>query len=64
MTRNEQLEVIKRWIKCLYDNDYNNAVFDTYNEYCDWKDKERLTDSRENLQVILNDDAFISEVFN
>lgn len=64
MTRNEQLEVIKRWIVGLYENDHNNAVFDTYNEHCDWCDKERLTDSRDNLQVILNDDAFINEVLD
>lgn len=64
MNRNEQLAVIKRWIVGLYENDHNNAVFDTYNEHCDWNEKERLVDSRENLQVVLNDDAFINEVLD
>lgn len=64
MTRSEQLAVIKRWIVGLYENDHNNAVFETYNEHCDWNDKERLVDSIENLKVVINDNDFINEVLD
>ena len=68
MLREELKSLIKRWIKEVYVNDHNNAVFDAYNDFKNYQYRssedgwEGLHDCYENLDYILNDNDYIEFV--
>lgn len=64
LTLEQKKNIVKRWIPLIYKNDKNNAVFETYNEHCNWKNKTNLKDSLRNIDKIINDEEFVEECVN
>ena len=58
------LNKVRAYIQECYYNDRNNAVFESYNYFHRFDNLEPLKDSKENLQIILDDTEFLDELRN
>lgn len=58
-------KITKQWLKWIHTYDSNNFIFETYNIFKENNTEEEynwLKDTKENLEIILNDENFIEYI--